>query len=165
MKFLCIPCNTPMTLRATEENEPGSLSVVYSCGECGYEMAMLTNSQETQMVRSLGVRIGPAAAASIASAASATSASATGAGSTSDVVGTAKCPFAAMLGGPAADDAKPGTAAGGPEWTAAALARLDAIPEMVRPMARAGIEMVAREGGHTVIDEAILADARARFGM
>ena len=39
----------------------GSLSVVYSCPECGYEMAMLTNAYETQVVQSLGVQIGPAA--------------------------------------------------------------------------------------------------------
>ena len=52
-----------------------------------------------------------------------------------------------------------------PAWTAEALARLEAIPEMVRPMARAGIEMVARESGHQVIDETVLAAARARFGM
>ena len=66
MKFLCVPCDTPMRLRATEESEPGSLAVVYSCPACGYEMAMLTNQHETDMVRSLGVRIGPAAAAAIA---------------------------------------------------------------------------------------------------
>jgi hypothetical protein len=56
-------------------------------------------------------------------------------------------------------------ATAGPQWTDGALARLDAIPEMVRPMARAGIEMVAREQGHQVIDEAVLAAARSRFGM
>ena len=32
-------------------------------------------------------------------------------------------------------------------------------------MARAGIEMVARENGHQVIDETVLAEARSRFGM
>ncbi|HBL31411.1 MAG TPA: protochlorophyllide oxidoreductase [Acidobacteria bacterium] len=53
----------------------------------------------------------------------------------------------------------------GPEWTPGALTRLEAIPEMVRPMARAGIEMVARENGHRVIDEEVLAAARSRFGM
>jgi hypothetical protein len=134
-----------MRLAATRESEPGSLSVVYSCPECGYEMAMLTNAQETQMVRSLGVRIGPAAAAAIAA-------------SGEPVAAGGKCPFSAML------PAKPADAEA-PSWTAEALARLEAIPEMVRPMARAGIEMVARENGHQVIDEAVLAAARTRFGM
>jgi hypothetical protein len=144
MKFLCVPCDTPMKLAATAESEPGSLSVVYACPECGYEMAMLTNAQETQMVRSLGVRIGPAAAAAIAAP--------------GETAPAGKCPFSAML--PAQE-----RAADAPSWTAGALARLEAIPEMVRPMARAGIEMVARERGHEVIDEAVLAEARARFGM
>ena len=148
MKFLCVPCDAPMRLRATSESEPGSLSVVYSCPQCGYEMAMLTNVQETQMVRSLGVRIGPAAAAAAAEG------PAVGQGTAA----SGKCPFSAML--PAQDAAQVG-----PSWTPEALARLDAIPEMVRPMARAGIEMVAKEGGHQVIDEDVLAAARTRFGM
>lgn len=145
MKFLCVPCDSPMRLNSTAESEPGSLSVVYSCPQCGYEMAMLTNAQETQMVRSLGVRIGPAAAAAIA--APGESAPSSG-----------KCPFSAML---------PSTEAAheGPSWTPEALARLEAIPEMVRPMARAGIEMVAKESGHQVIDETVLTAARTRFGM
>jgi len=144
MKFLCVPCDAPMRLRATEESEPGSLSVVYSCPQCGYEMAMLTNAQETQMVRSLGVRIGPAAAAAIAAP--------------GEPAAAANCPFSGML--PAAEAAPDGLS-----WTPAALARLEAIPEMVRPMARAGIEMVAKESGQRVIDETVLAAARTRFGM
>ena len=153
MKFLCVPCDSQMRLRATEESEPGSLAVVYECPECGYEMAMLTNQHETDMVRSLGVRIGPAAAAAIANPGQAAS------GQPS----AGRCPFSAMLGGTAQPEAaaKPE----GPEWTPGALERLEGIPEMVRPMARAGIEMVARENGHQVIDEAVLAEARSRFGM
>ena len=61
MKFLCVPCDSPMKLQTVGPPEGGSLSVVYSCPECGYEMAMLTNPFETQVVQSLGVRIGPAA--------------------------------------------------------------------------------------------------------
>jgi hypothetical protein len=60
MKFLCVPCDTPMKLQSVGPPERGSLSVVYSCPECGYEMAMLTNAYETQVVQSLGVRIGAA---------------------------------------------------------------------------------------------------------
>ncbi len=52
MKFLCVPCDSQMRLRATEESEPGSLAVVYECPECGYEMALLTTQHETVMVRS-----------------------------------------------------------------------------------------------------------------
>jgi hypothetical protein len=59
MKFLCVPCESAMKLQTVSPPERGSLSVVYSCPECGYEMAMLTNPFETQLVQSLGVRIGP----------------------------------------------------------------------------------------------------------
>jgi len=51
-----------MKLQTVAPPERGSLSIVYSCPECGYEMAMLTNAYETQVVQSLGVRIGPAEA-------------------------------------------------------------------------------------------------------
>ena len=64
MKFLCVPCDSPMKLQSVGPPERGSLSVVYSCPECGYEMAMLTNAYETQVVQSLGVRIGPRGGAS-----------------------------------------------------------------------------------------------------
>src|SRR3954454_12489788 len=59
MKFLCVPCDSPMKMQSVGPPERGSLSVVYACPECGYEMAMLTNPFETQLVQSLGVRIGP----------------------------------------------------------------------------------------------------------
>ena len=159
MKFLCVPCDSQMRLRVTEESEPGSLSVVYECPECGYEMAMLTNQHETDMVRSLGVRIGPAAAAAIAKPGMAASAGAAG------EPAAGRCPFSAMLGGTAQTTQPQAAAPSGPEWTPGALERLEGIPEMVRPMARAGIEMVARENGHQVIDETVLAEARSRFGM
>jgi hypothetical protein len=140
MKFLCVPCDTPMKLQTVAPPERGSLSVVYVCPECGYEMAMLTNAYETQVVQSLGVRIGPGDAAA----------------------GTAKCPFSAMV--PAADVARPGEPV--PiRWTAAAEARLANIPEFVRPMAKTGIEKFAQERGSLEVNEAILDAARDFFGM
>jgi proto-chlorophyllide reductase subunit len=150
MKFLCVPCDSPMKLQTVGPPERGSLSVVYSCPECGYEMAMLTNAYETQVVQSLGVRIGPEIDA--------------GASSTS---GT-KCPFPGMI--PATDGALgalPGQASEPipVRWTAAAEARLANIPAFVRPMARTGIERFARERGALEVDETILDAARDFFGM
>jgi hypothetical protein len=152
MKFLCVPCDSPMKLQSVGPPERGSLSIVYSCPECGYEMAMLTNAYETQMVQSLGVRIGPAEA----SAEAGTSGS--------------RCPFTAMI--PATEGALDGqvhTTSTGADaairWTAAAEARLANIPEFVRPMARTGIEKFAREKGTLEVDEKILDAAREFFGM
>jgi hypothetical protein len=152
MKFLCVPCDSPMKLQTVAPPERGSLSVVYACPECGYEMAMLTNPYETQLVQSLGVRIGPADAAAGADAAGGASAA-------------ARCPFTAMM--PGDGEARP-MPAGEPlavRWTSAAEARLANSPEFVRPMARTGIERFARERGTLEVDEQILDAARDFFGM
>ena len=147
MKFLCVPCDSPMTLQTVGPPKGGSLSIVYSCPECGYEMAMLTNAYETQMVQSLGVRIGPA-----------TTAAAPG-------TSGARCPFTAMI--PGSEEARPVPASEPPpvRWTAAAEARLEKVPEFVRPMARTGIERFARDKGAPEVDETILDAARDFFGM
>jgi len=171
MKFLCIPCDSPMKLQSVGPPDGGSLSVVYSCPECGYEMAMLTNAYETQVVQSLGVRIGPETAPGMSKA------SGTG------------CPFIEMIpsGDPApanerervshANGAGPGAPASeraggsggakppGLNWTEAAEARLANIPAFVRPMAKTGIEKFAQERGALEVDEKILDEARDFFGM
>jgi hypothetical protein len=134
-----------MKLQTVSPPAGGSLSVVYSCPECGYEMAMLTNAHETQVVQSLGVRIGPEGEAGAPTASG------------------GKCPFPGMI--PATEDAR---VAGEPipvRWSAAAEARLANIPAFVRPMARTGIERFAREQGAVEVDEKILDAARDFFGM
>src|SRR5829696_8841932 len=109
MKFLCVPCDTPMKLQSVSPPERGSLSVVYSCPECGYEMAMLTNAYETQVVQSLGVRIGPATVDG------------------TETSSTSKCPFSAMI--PTSERSSDGTRQAASteatpvRWTAAAEAR------------------------------------------
>jgi hypothetical protein len=151
MKFLCVPCDSPMKLQTVGPPDRGSLSIVYSCPECGYEMAMLTNAYETQVVQSLGVRIGP----DNRGGASASPASGSGTG----------CPFTAMI--PTAEGA-PGVEAGDRipvRWTVAAEARLANIPAFVRPMAKTGIEKFAQERGAQEVDERILDAARDFFGM
>ena len=154
MKFLCVPCDTPMKLQTVAPPERGSLSIVYACPECGYEMAMLTNAYETQAVQSLGVRIGPESDSQATAASGGT------------------CPFSAMIPGTedAPFDGAQGKRGGSAEpapvrWTAAAEARLAKIPEFVRPMARTGIERFAREKGASEVDEQILDEARDFFGM
>jgi hypothetical protein len=153
MKFLCVPCDSPMKLQTVGPPAGGSLSVVYSCPECGYEMAMLTNAFETQIVQSLGVRIGPEIGGGASSTGSPNAAEPT------------KCPFTAMI--PTTEGAQPGQA-DEPipvRWTSGAEARLANIPAFVRPMARTGIERFARERGALEVDEQMLDAARDFFGM
>jgi hypothetical protein len=136
-----------MKLQTVVPPDRGSLSVVYSCPECGYEIAMLTNAYETQVVQSLGVRIGPATDGAAATASG------------------GKCPFPGMVpssegtGEHRADEPAP------VRWTAAAEARLTNIPEFVRPMAKTGIEKFARDRGALEVDEKILDAAKDFFGM
>ena len=147
MKFLCVPCDTPMKLQTVAPPDRGSLSVVYSCPACGYEMAMLTNAYETQVVQSLGVRIGPATDAAAVTASG------------------GSCPFSAMI--PGNGEVQPSQAGEltPVRWTAAAEARLANIPEFVRPMAKTGIEKFARDRGTLEVDETVLDAAKDFFGM
>jgi hypothetical protein len=110
-------------------------------------MAMLTNAYETQVVQSLGVRIGPESGSQASSA--------SGAG----------CPFAEMIPGTEEAQRRQVAEPNPIRWTAAAEARLAKVPEFVRPMARTGIERFARERGALEVDEKILDAARDFFGM
>ncbi len=143
MKFLCVPCDQPMKLVTVRPPDEGSLSVVYACPACGYEMALLTNPYETQLVSSLGVKIGAGTDAASAPAGSG-------------------CPFSAMVPGMESTAASEDEAV---SWSPQAAARLGSIPEFVRPMARTSIERFARERGYAEVDEKVLDEARAFYGM
>ena len=149
MKFLCVECDEGMQLcEVSGPDESGSLAVVYKCSGCEQRIAMLTNAHETQLVSSLGVKIGPDG---------------------KRTQGESKCPFTAMVQGSGneqqvPDGSAPVQEAKGFTWTAEAAARLDRIPEFIRPMARPGIENYAQSKGTTVIDEELLEEARGMFG-
>jgi hypothetical protein len=169
MKFVCVPCDQPMKLTEVGPPDRGSLAVRFACPACGYEMAMLTNPYETQLVSSLGVRIGSEAEHAPAGLNPAEP-------STGQPTESSGCPFPAMVAqasgaGPDAGRSgsggveNPETTAPALYWTPEAEARLVNIPVFVRPMARAGIERFARERGCERVDEVLLDEARAFFGM
>ena len=58
MKFLCLDCDDVMAFAERQIPGDGTLAAVFTCGSCGREMAMLTNPMETQLVSSMGVKIG-----------------------------------------------------------------------------------------------------------
>ena len=74
--------------------------------------------------------------------------------STSNAEGESKCPFAAMVKGVdgASGEADPESI----PWTTDALARLENVPEFVRPMAKMGIERLARDRQYPEINEEVL---------
>ena len=143
MKFLCVPCDRPMQLEG-KATENGSISLTYGCPDCGYEFAMLTNPMETEVVGSLGVKIGAATAGAEAGAAE------------------SKCPFTGMVREMTAEGE---SASAGFPWTDQARERMAAVPEFVKPMVETGIERFARDRGYDRIDERVLDEAKGFLGM
>jgi hypothetical protein len=174
VKFLCVACDQAMRLVSTAGPDEGSLTVTFACPGCRQRIAMLTNPWETQLVKTLGVKVAPGGSqappapmaevrAHLASQrpgmfadspapASDPSLSASGEGP--------GCPFAAMIPGLGA-----ATADGGLGWTPEAEARVERIPGFIRPMARQAIERFARERGHATITDAVMDEARDFMGM
>lgn len=174
MKFLCVACDQAMRLQGTAGPDEGSLTVTFGCPTCGHRIAMLTNPWETQLVRTLGVKVGgapaeapPFAAVRAGLARQRESALVDGApagpAAGPDAAAAAPgdgpgCPFAAMIGGAAPDAA---TVA----WTPEAEGRLERIPGFIRPMARQAIERFARERGYGTVTDEVMDQARDFMGM
>lgn len=138
MKFVCVKCDEQMNLVETDSDRKGALSVLFLCPECDNQVSMLTNPGETQMVNSLGVRIGAEAS-----------------------VGESQCPFGEMVREMERTSEEVDIAG----WTKEALRRLNKIPEFVRPMAKQGIEHYAKSKGYSQIDQKVLDEARELYGM
>ena len=58
MKFVCLNCETYINFEKVEKPAEGSLGVFFGCPSCGAKFSMVTNPGETQMVSSLGVKLG-----------------------------------------------------------------------------------------------------------
>jgi len=162
MKFLCVECDEAMKLLRTEGPDEGSLTVAFGCPRCGRQIAMLTNPWETQLVRTLGVKVGGRAEAAepfeqIRSTLGTQREEAfVSEGETGEGPG---CPFAAMI--PGFDS----TVAGDVAWTPEAEARIERIPNFIRPMAKKAIERFAQDKGYGTITEAVMDEARSAIGM
>jgi hypothetical protein len=163
MKFLCLSCDEGMKLEAATGPREGSLQATFICPRCRYRVAMLTNPWETQLVQTLGVKVG----GRTAPASPYEQVLGSLGGAESEVQRTAEndptsagCPFTEMLG-----TAEPTEAAAGIRWTNAAKTRIERIPSFIRPMVQRAIERYALEQGHQLITDAIMDEARSRLGM
>lgn len=165
MKFLCLDCDEPMKLHSTAGPDEGSLTVTFRCPECGVRVAMLTNPFETQMVKSLGVKVGGSSGPAqpfehITSSMAGARADAFEGDVPSATEATGRgCPFGAMLNEQAGEHALAIT------WSPEAEARVERIPSFIRPMARKAIERFAEAQGHPTITEAVMDEARGALGM
>lgn len=163
MKFLCVACDEPMKIRETRGPDNGSMAIVYRCGLCHRDIAMLTNSMETQMVRSLGVKIGAGghteAAEPMEMLRSSLSEQRAGVSLSEARPAASKCPFTGVVTSAFADMEQ------GLAWDESAQARLAAIPEFVRPMVKKSIEEHAREKGYREINASVMDEVKGRVGM
>ena len=172
MKFLCIACDQAMRLSGTAGPDAGSLTVTFACPACGHRVAMLTNPWETQLVRTLGVKVGGAPAdaptpfaavrAGLAhqrEAGLVSEGPGGGSGTTAPAAEGPGCPFAAMIGGTGAETAA------AVAWTVDAAGRLERIPAFIRPMARQAIERFAQERGYATVTDEVMDQARDFMGM
>ena len=143
MKFVCNECQRPMEFVDNTPSENGaSLAIQYRCPACGRSISMVTNSGETQVVRSLGVTIGHEAISPPHEPMALVRESLFGAN-----------PAAALPDGPE------------PVWTASAEKRLAAAPVFVQGMIRRLYTDYARQNGYTQITPAIMSEAREALGM
>ena len=57
MKFLCIECDQQMQFQERQVGDD-TFGAAFRCPQCGRSIALLANPMETQLVNSLGVKIG-----------------------------------------------------------------------------------------------------------
>ena len=179
MKFVCLNCETYMSLEKVEKPQEGSLGVFFACPSCTAKFSMVTNAGETNMMNSLGLKLGakaePAASmeglravAGNGQGASAPTASpaapAVAATATSPAKAPEKasgCPFSAMVAEMGlTNSGKPAAGASDFTWTPDAKEKLDRLPAFVKPMVQASVEGYARKQGFKSITLQVMDDSK-----
>jgi hypothetical protein len=171
MKFLCIECDEAMKLVKTTDSEDGSLNVIFKCPDCGREIAMLTNSMETQMVHAMDVKIGgsngrdePMKKLRSSLISNKNVPSFTQKDTRSDPLRSedVKCPFPDMI---SQMENQNSAASSQIQWTEGAKERIKRIPDFVREMVCKGIEKHALQNGYKEINESVMDEVKGIFGM
>jgi len=156
MKFLCVECDKVMDFAERQIPGDGTLAAVFTCGSCDREIAMLTNPMETQLISSLGVKIGgrevPAQPMELAR----TSLE----GGRDDAFLSEDIPLAGGESAPAG-----GESAGRVVWTSEAIGRLERVPSFVRGMVKRIYTDWAREKGVSEITPENMDRARTELGL
>ncbi|MDE2833709.1 MAG: PCP reductase family protein [Bacteroidota bacterium] len=160
MKFLCVRCDQPMGLSETHGPFDGTLSIVYECPVCSHRIAMLTNRAETQMVRSLGVKIGGRRTETEPMETLRSSLAVPRDREPEQAASRSKCPFTGVVSEAFAAPETPEF-----EWMPEAKARIEAIPPFIREMVQQNVEEYARQHGYRRIDEAVMDEVKGALGM
>jgi hypothetical protein len=144
MKFLCVECDRQMAFEERQLPGDGTLAAAFRCPACGRAVALLTNPMETQLVASLGVKIG---------------------GRTIE-----EQPLEMVRGMVATgkenafDDGERGEGSG-PIWSKEAQERLARVPGFVRGMVKKIYLEYARDRGIAEITPAVMDTARSELGL
>jgi hypothetical protein len=165
VKFLCIPCDRVMDFAERQLPGDGTLAAVFACPSCGREIAMLTNPMETQLVSSLGVKIGgrevPEQPLELVRSGLAGGREDVFAEPDGDVpTGAASAPVA----GRGASDATTETN-GRVTWSPDAIERLEKVPRFVRGMVKRIYTDYAKEHGIASITVEVMDRARSDLGL
>jgi hypothetical protein len=143
MKFLCLDCRAVMEFVARQEPGDGTFGAAFTCPNCGRSIALLANPMETQLVGSLGVKIG---------------------GRTLEQP-PLELVRSKLVGKDGAFAEAASAPPGPPAWSAEALARLERVPAFVRGMVKKLYADYAREHGIREITPEIMDRARADLGL
>ena len=184
MKFVCLNCETYMSLEKVEKPEEGSLGVFFACPSCAAKFSMVTNAGETNMMNALGLKLAPRAEATASldglralagngqTAPAMNSQTAVGPSVSTATASSAKagektsgCPFSAMVaemgltsGGKAGNA---GAATTEFAWSADAKEKLDRLPSFVKPMVQSSVEAYARKQGYQRITLQVMDDSKS----
>lgn len=143
MKFLCIECDQQMIFEQRQIPGDGTMAAAFRCPSCERIVAMLTNPMETQLVSSLGIKVGgrevPEQPLELVR---------------SNVVGGREDAFE--------DEARP---PGSVVWSLAAVERLEGVPRFVRGMVKRIYTDYAKENGIAEITPAVMDRARSDLGL
>lgn len=150
MKFLCIPCDTVMDFAERQIPGDGTLAAIFLCGSCNKEIAMLTNPMETQLVSSMGVKIGGREVPAQPMELSRTSME----GGKEDVFETTESVAPENQGHPLRVT-----------WTPEAVGRLDNVPSFVRGMVKRIYTDWAQQNGVSEMNPVIMDRARTELGL
>jgi hypothetical protein len=146
MKFLCLPCDEVMDFAERRLPGDGTMAAVFTCGACGREMAMLTNPMETQLVSSLGVKVG-------------------GREVPEQPMELVRTTLAGGRDDAFVDETESPPPVGPVVWSDAATQRLANVPSFVRGMVKRIYTDYARERGIATITPAIMDQARTELGL
>ena len=171
MKFLCVECDKVMDFAERQIPGDGTLAAVFTCGSCDREIAMLTNPMETQLISSLGVKIGgrevPAQPMELAR--TSLEGGRDDAFVLSEDIKLASGEAGKLASGeqaaPEAEVAQGGGAAGRVVWTSEAVGRLERVPSFVRGMVKRIYTDWARENDVSEITPDIMDRARTDLGL